>query len=297
MRSKVTQFIDTILLEAALDARVESGMVDVKNAEHLIVLAEHMVDNGLDAGMVASLINELVIRDGKYPDRQAYNKDGWLVTFPSAEYMQAAIKRGSHYKSDPTHGRGGMNLYYKKRGKQKRMTQQDPTQVQTDVPPTQPAAAPSSPPSIQQTPQQGSEDTPPEASTSTDSSELPKASGSADSAGVSQPSGEDSKDVKQSPTQDGTPELPPKSGTTTDNGSAPPSEPTSQPIDKPVVDNVAVTIEFAKSKGWSATPYGEWRNAVGETSAVVSLSGEVAPVKTNDREELKLFASKKNSNA
>jgi hypothetical protein len=56
---------------------------------------------------------------------------------------------------------------------------------------------------------------------------------------------------------------------------------------------VNISVEFAKSKQWNPTPFGEWRNAVGDATAVVGLSGEVVPIKTTDREELKIFAEKK----
>jgi hypothetical protein len=70
--------------------------------------------------------------------------------------------------------------------------------------------------------------------------------------------------------------------------------PTKQPEAPSEPNKTEITEKFAASKGWESTPYGEWRNAQGETVAVVSLSGEVTPIKSNDREELKLFASKQN---
>ena len=38
----------------------------------------------------------------KYPERQAYNAKGILVTFPTPEYKADAIKRGTHFEEDPT---------------------------------------------------------------------------------------------------------------------------------------------------------------------------------------------------
>ena len=40
--------------------------------------------------------------EGKYPERQAYNAKGILVTFPTPEYKADAIKRGTHFEEDPT---------------------------------------------------------------------------------------------------------------------------------------------------------------------------------------------------
>ena len=77
------KFITEILTEAALDDRIESGIIEVSNPIHIEVLAEHMFDRGLDATMVAEIVNRVALKDGKYTERQAFNKDGWLVTFPS----------------------------------------------------------------------------------------------------------------------------------------------------------------------------------------------------------------------
>jgi hypothetical protein len=299
-KSKISTFIHDLLLEVALDSRVESGIVNIKNYSHLEILGEHMFDMGLSSTVVASLINELVIQDGKYPDRQAYNKDGWLVTFPSAEYMQAAIKKGTHYKSDPTHGKGGMNLYYKKKGQQKRQSQQDVSQTEN--------------------PQQAPQTTPPQKSSQVDAqptqqsqTTVPTSDGkSFDKSGESQPVIQTNKGNGPTssvrPSTDGDSELPksgeeqgstpqePSADKSAQGGSSPqpPSSPT-PPTGAPKPVNVGITIEFAKAKNWSPTPYGEWRSSDGEISAVVSLSGEITPIKSNDREELKLFASKKTS--
>jgi hypothetical protein len=143
--------IDQILLDVCLDKRVQNGVVDFNNELHLEVLAENLFDRGLEPKIVAEIINSMTLRDGKYPDRQAFNKEGWLVTFPSPAYKMAAIKKGTHYETDPTHGEGGMNLYYKRRGKQSRKKQQDvsdvapepekkevPPQIKPIVPPVTP---------------------------------------------------------------------------------------------------------------------------------------------------------------
>jgi hypothetical protein len=41
------------------------------------------------------------VDEGNFPERQAYNKDGLLVTFPTPEYKQRAIKRGTHFEENP----------------------------------------------------------------------------------------------------------------------------------------------------------------------------------------------------
>ncbi len=113
---------------------VETGIVDFSDITHAEILFEEMVSCGLSERTASKVINDIRMEEGKYPERQAYNKEGWLVTFPSKEYKDIAIKRGTHFGSDPTHGQGGMNLYYKRRGKQKRNTQQDLTATEEPVP-------------------------------------------------------------------------------------------------------------------------------------------------------------------
>jgi hypothetical protein len=41
------------------------------------------------------------VLEGKYPERQAYNAKGILVTFPNPEYKTAALARGTHFEVDP----------------------------------------------------------------------------------------------------------------------------------------------------------------------------------------------------
>ena len=129
----MNDLIYNIITEASLDARIHDGVVDLRNSDHLQVVAEAIYDVCEDEQIVNKFVKKFM-DEGKYPDRQAYNKDGWLVTFPSAEYKQKALKKGTHFSSDPTRGKGGMNLYYKKRGKQKRQTQQVASTTQQEEP-------------------------------------------------------------------------------------------------------------------------------------------------------------------
>ena len=126
------EIIHEILLDMSLHPLIEDGMVNFSNKVHLRILEEKLTSFGMSKKDVSEIIDNVI--EGQFPDRQAYNKEGWLVTFPSPEYKQAAIKKGTHFASDPTHGKGGMNLYYKKKGKQARMTQQDPSAVEPEEP-------------------------------------------------------------------------------------------------------------------------------------------------------------------
>jgi hypothetical protein len=295
MNKQISNLINKILSESALDDRIESGIIDINNFVHREIIAEHLFDFGVDVATITSIVNTLAIMEGKYPDRQAYNKEGWLVTFPSPEYKDAAIKKGTHYANDPTHGRGGMNVYYKRKGKQKRMVKQDVSKVSSDQPSQEPspqqsdsvdAVVPSTPkadslPNTNQNSPAMDDANPPKTPPSAGNSELP-------------PSGDDN-DI-------GDPDKIPQSMrdfergvTKSDNKQnnqpqTPEAEPS--PTPPPAPSFVGISVKFAKSKNWSPTPFGEWRGIDGETSAIVALSGEVVPIKSNDREELKLLASK-----
>ncbi len=290
---EISKFINDVLMESALDNRVEDGIIDLTNESHIDVVYEVLQRKGLKESGVDELLETILTQEGKYPDRQAYNKDGWLVTFPSKEYRDAAIKKGTHAISDPTHGRGGMNLYYKRKGKQKRQTQQATTSVTTNaqkqpvdqVKPAQPQQQ------VAQTPQTQSQ---------TKTQELP-------------PEGDDEtplsdKDIEQikakAAAMYGKKKPTASQPTSSTSSTAPAAEApaASKPAEAPAIDVPVVTTppeqyssvskKFATKKGWRAEPYGEYRDAEGNTVAVVGLSGEVVPIKSVDRDEYKIFAEK-----
>lgn len=293
----MNKLISEVLLEASIDERIQDGIVDLSNHEHAQVLAERLLDRGVELSVVVEVMSRAIETEGKFPERQAYNKEGWLVTFPSTEYKNAAIKRGSHFSSDPTHGKGGMNTYYKKKGKQKRIGQQDPSRND----PTQ-QTQPTNP----QAPQQPTGASPQGQSTDPKDTTIPPTDSDAANKNAPTvamaPTGTDATDKKNSdggedsektgsslPSSDtdstGTPPKPSENPSTTPTPAAPPVP------EAPSFVNVS--IEFAKKKMWNPTPFGEWRNSIGDTVAIVALSGEVVPIKSTDREELKLLAAKK----
>jgi|688.fasta_scaffold15406_3 hypothetical protein len=292
MKNEIEKLIENVILDCESDDRISSGVFDIHNADHLAVFVERSVRFGLTEEIAENLLDTAMFAEGKHPDRQAYNKEGWLVTFPSKEYRDAAIKKGTHAISDPTHGKGGMNLYYKRKGKQKRQTAQATTSVDQQVNTGQTVKQPASvaQPINQKTAQTG---TP---------SDVPK-----DSKPKSQAPEEDL-DVdsrsdallkyaakKLGPTYKGKYSQEPSS-----EAPAAPAAPASAEapaIDVPVVTTPpeqysSVSKKFADKKGWKSEPYGEYRDAEGSTVAVVGLSGEVVPIKSVDRDEYKIFAEK-----
>ena len=283
--NNISKFISNIITEASLDSRIPNGVVNLENTEHIQVVAEAMYDACEDENIVNEFV-ESFVGEGKHPDRQAYNKDGWLVTFPSAQYKQAAIKKGTHYPSDPTHGKGGMNLYYKKRGKQKRQSQQTATTTEP-VDQSQKAAPTGKQPA----------QTPVPAATDANNDQSARATRLAKLTGGTETKPAASQDSPVKPTDASAEKLPsePDSQPSSEKPTTPsePAKPApAAPASPAAPSYTALSVKFAASKGWKATPYGEYRDETGATSAVVGLSGEVVPIKNVDREEFKIFVEK-----
>jgi hypothetical protein len=94
------KLLEKILNEVSLYKRVKDGMFNIEENDHMGALRDYLMKKGIDEESVNSFSNKVL--EGKYPERQAYNTKGILVTFPTPEYKQAAIKRGTHFEKDPT---------------------------------------------------------------------------------------------------------------------------------------------------------------------------------------------------
>jgi FtsZ-interacting cell division protein ZipA len=94
------QLLEKILSEVSLDHRVGDGIFNIEEDSHMEALRDYLTKKGIDEESVKEFSNKVL--EGKYPERQAYNAKGILVTFPTPEYKQAAIKRGTHFEDDPT---------------------------------------------------------------------------------------------------------------------------------------------------------------------------------------------------
>jgi len=91
--------LDKILNEVSLDQRVTDGIFRIENNDHMEVFREYFITRGIDESLVCEFSNRVL--EGKYPERQAYNAKGILVTFPTPEYKADAIKRGTHFEENP----------------------------------------------------------------------------------------------------------------------------------------------------------------------------------------------------
>ncbi len=96
------RILDKILSEVSLDSRVKDGIFNIEENDHMEALRELLNKRGIDEESVREFSNKVL--EGKYPERQAYNAKGILVTFPTPEYKADAIKAGTHFEKDPTKG-------------------------------------------------------------------------------------------------------------------------------------------------------------------------------------------------
>lgn len=99
-------FIDNLLTKICLDDRITDGIFSFENNNHVEVLKEHLLNYNISNKKTLDILNNIL--EGKYPERQAYNKDGLLVTFPTPEYKQRAIQRGTHFEQNPKKSQTGV---------------------------------------------------------------------------------------------------------------------------------------------------------------------------------------------
>lgn len=95
-----SNIFEKVLSQVSLDPRIKDGTFRIDEDVHMEVLREYFVKKGIAESAVIEFCNKVL--EGKYPERQAYNAKGILVTFPTPEYKAQAIKRGTHFEEDPT---------------------------------------------------------------------------------------------------------------------------------------------------------------------------------------------------
>ena len=136
--------VEKIISEVSLDERITDGIFTIENNDHMEVLRDYLNNKGIEKSVVTEFCNGVL--EGKYPERQAYNVNGILVTFPTPEYKQRALQRKTHFEKDPT--KAAPNVF----GGGEQPTQDAPAAPgpPADSPPTDPAApapdAPTTPP-------------------------------------------------------------------------------------------------------------------------------------------------------
>ena len=94
-----SNLIDRILLDVCLDDRIDDGIFKLEENIHIDVLREYLIRHGTSGNDAKEFCNRVV--EGRFPERQAYNSDGILVTFPTPKHKHNAIARGTHFEENP----------------------------------------------------------------------------------------------------------------------------------------------------------------------------------------------------
>lgn len=96
---------NSIINDVCCDSRIKDGVLRLELPEHVFVLQEYLEKAGFSIETVVNKTAKL-FEAGRFPERQAYNKDGILVTFPSKEYRDRAVDKGTHFAENPKKNTG-----------------------------------------------------------------------------------------------------------------------------------------------------------------------------------------------
>lgn len=95
----MANIVDRVFAEVCLDERISDGIFRMEEEEHMNALRDYFVKRGIAKEAATHVTNQMV--EGRFPERQAYNADGILVTFPTPKHKADAIKRGTHFEENP----------------------------------------------------------------------------------------------------------------------------------------------------------------------------------------------------
>lgn len=89
-----------ILRDICCDSRVKNGTPNLEDPEFCFVMQEYLMEVGIPEDEVVSKTS-MLFEAGKFPERQAYNSDGLLVTFPTKNHRDRAVDKGTHFAENP----------------------------------------------------------------------------------------------------------------------------------------------------------------------------------------------------
>jgi hypothetical protein len=95
----MSQVIENIFAQVCLDERISDGIFRMEEEQHINALRDHLVKGGLTLEDAIGVTNKML--EGKFPERQAYNKDGILVTFPTPKHKSKAMATGKYSEKNP----------------------------------------------------------------------------------------------------------------------------------------------------------------------------------------------------
>ena len=120
--------LQDLLEQVCMDTRIQDGIFSLEKDEHLDILQEYLQRQGGLSYKQTILLRNCIV-EGKYPERQAYNVNGLLVTFPTPEYKQKAIARGTHFEENPQKAKqaASVNIFDKEPESQAVPSEEKPT--------------------------------------------------------------------------------------------------------------------------------------------------------------------------
>jgi hypothetical protein len=89
-----------VLRDICCDSRVKNGTPNLEDPDFCFVMQEYLLEFGIPEDEVISKTS-MLFEAGKFPDRQAYNSDGLLVTFPTKNHRDRAVDKGTHFAENP----------------------------------------------------------------------------------------------------------------------------------------------------------------------------------------------------
>lgn len=73
--------VEKFLNKISLDERISNGTFEIDNNNHLDIFQEYL--QNMEASKEESITARNRMLEGRFPERQAYNNNGILVTFPT----------------------------------------------------------------------------------------------------------------------------------------------------------------------------------------------------------------------
>lgn len=94
-----SRILDRVFNEVCLDPRVSDGIFKMDEAPHMDALRDYFIRKGITKEAAIHVTNRMT--EGKFPEKQAYNREGVLCTFPTPQHKARAIARGTHFEKNP----------------------------------------------------------------------------------------------------------------------------------------------------------------------------------------------------
>jgi len=97
----MSNIAERVFRDVCLDERIKDGIFNLEEQEHMDALRDYFIKKGITREAAIHVTNRMV--EGKYPERQAWRRDGILVTFPTPQHKAKAMAKdpGKYTDKDP----------------------------------------------------------------------------------------------------------------------------------------------------------------------------------------------------